>query len=238
MRNRYDCHEKSLKLFLEIIDIDPDMFEARLKISWISLKRGEYELCREVLKYVVESPNANLSQKRRAYTNLSCSHNWDDEDFDNETFAEEYARKGLEIARTSKLLENLGSSLRKQHRIDEAIEIYQELVEMDPNSSARKRLTSLQKKKSFSLNLAPYMKKSGSFSVTSPCRKKPKNNNTAEPMSASVPSSMARSLSNFGTDSAIGRSRGSLFIKKSIKRSVICPSPPPTKFTANDFQFS
>lgn len=71
---RMNNPKKAQKLLEEVIKYDPRHVEARLKLSWCLLKMNSFKYDYDALLMpVAKSDEANLDQKQRAYTNLSCA---------------------------------------------------------------------------------------------------------------------------------------------------------------------
>eukprot|EP01128_Nolandella_sp_AFSM9_P012315 TRINITY_DN9154_c0_g1_i1.p1 TRINITY_DN9154_c0_g1~~TRINITY_DN9154_c0_g1_i1.p1 ORF type:complete len:304 (+),score=75.12 TRINITY_DN9154_c0_g1_i1:100-912(+) len=138
---------KALKKFLEILDLQEDHVEARLKIIWLLLKDKNFRYDFDALMQpVIDSDTATLAQKQRAYTNWSCSISFNPKDkrFNR---AEKLAQAGVDLdgIGTHSLFENLGNALRRQGKLSEASDAFQSAVALNPHSSnALARVKSIQ----------------------------------------------------------------------------------------------
>jgi len=134
MRQRYDNSSESLSLFEEVVELHPLHWEARLKVSWLSIRFTKNERAIEVLLPVVESEETTVLQKQRAYTNLSCAENWKERaDY---TQAEKWARMGIDLDNegTAKLWENLATALKHQNKLEEARQAFKHAIKLNPKS--------------------------------------------------------------------------------------------------------
>jgi len=135
MKLRYENSAESLSLLEEVVNVMPDHWEARLKVSWLSIRFTKNERAIEVLLPVVESSETTDLQKQRAYTNLSCAENWKEKDPDF-TKAVQWARAGiaLDCEGTAKLWENLATALKNQQRLEEARVAFKHAIKLNPKS--------------------------------------------------------------------------------------------------------
>jgi tetratricopeptide (TPR) repeat protein len=148
MKLRYINAAESLVLFEDVVELDSKHWEARLKVSWLSIRFTKNERAIDVLLPVVASTETTLLQKQRAYTNLSCAENWKDKDLANYEEAEKWARTGIDLdgEGTAKLWENLATALKHQSRLEEARIAFKQALKLNPKSiNAIERQASIEK---------------------------------------------------------------------------------------------
>jgi len=135
MKLRYDNSSESLALYEEVVELKPDHWEARLKVSWLSIRFTKSERAIDALLPVVESRETTQLQKQRAFTNLSCAENWKEKD-PNFIKAEQWAREGIALDKegTAKLWENLATALKNQQRLEEARVAFKQAIKLNPKS--------------------------------------------------------------------------------------------------------
>jgi len=135
MRLRYEDNIESLALFEEVLELQPNHWEARMKVSWLCIRFMKNERAIEVLLPLVESSEPTILQKQRAYTNLSCAEDWKKVDPDH-VKAENWARIGIELDHegTSKLWENLATALKSQQKYEEARAAFKHAIKLNPKS--------------------------------------------------------------------------------------------------------
>jgi len=135
MRQRYENSSESLSLFEEVVELQPLHWEARLKVSWLSIRFTKNERAIEALLPVVESEETTVLQKQRAYTNLSCAENWKEKTADYAQ-AEKWARLGIDLDNegTAKLWENLATALKHQNKLEEARQAFKHAIKLNPKS--------------------------------------------------------------------------------------------------------
>jgi len=135
MRQRYENSSESLSLFEEVVELQPLHWEARLKVSWLSIRFTKNERAIEALLPVVESEETTVLQKQRAYTNLSCAENWKEKTADYAQ-AEKWARLGIDLDNegTAKLWENLATALKHQSKLEEARQAFKRAIKLNPKS--------------------------------------------------------------------------------------------------------
>jgi len=135
MKLRYDNSSESLSLFEEVVELQPEHWEARLKVSWLSIRFTKNERAIEALIPVVESSETTMLQKQRAYTNLSCAENWKEKAADY-ALAEKWARSGIALDSdgTAKLWENLATALKHQNKLEEARQAFKHAIKLNPKS--------------------------------------------------------------------------------------------------------
>jgi len=135
MAVRYTHPKRSLDLFMEVIALDPDHWEARIKISWLQIRVNDFLAVMDSVTPVVEpEASSTIEQKQRAYNNIVCSYLFR---FPMDLItAEKVAREGIALdARGNvKLWENLGSALKHQHRYDEARDAFNTALTIEPKS--------------------------------------------------------------------------------------------------------
>jgi len=136
MEIRYSAPDKALQLFEEVVELEPNNWESRLKISWLSIRFIRYDRAIVVLLPVVDSPETTLLQKQRAYSNLSCAENWKPKSYSNNHHAESWARKGIALdgKGTSKLWENLATALKNQNKLEESSDALKQALKIGPKS--------------------------------------------------------------------------------------------------------
>jgi len=147
MRLRYDNSAQSLSLFEEVVTLQPDNWEARLKVSWLSIRFTKNERAIEVLLPIVESLETNFRQKQRAFTNLSCAENWKENNADP-ILAEKWARDGIDIDKegTAMLWENLATALKNQLKLEESLVAFKNALKLNPKSwHAKQRKASIER---------------------------------------------------------------------------------------------
>jgi len=148
MKLRYVNSAESLSLFEDVVELEPNHWEARLKVSWLSIRFTKNERAIEVLLPVIASDETTVLQKQRAYTNLSCAENWKDKEFANYDQAEKWARIGIDLDKegTAKLWENLATALKHQNRLEEARAAFKQALKLNPKSiNAIERQASIEK---------------------------------------------------------------------------------------------
>eukprot|EP01125_Pyxidicula_operculata_P012387 TRINITY_DN406_c0_g1_i1.p1 TRINITY_DN406_c0_g1~~TRINITY_DN406_c0_g1_i1.p1 ORF type:complete len:263 (-),score=45.48 TRINITY_DN406_c0_g1_i1:285-1073(-) len=134
MKNRYESPSVALELFEQVLKHKPDHIEAALKVSWLSIRFGNYFRAKQVLYPIVERQDATDLQKQRACTNLSCSSNW--ENPSNPVEAEKWAWTGIkEYGETAKLWENLATSYKLQGKYEEARQAFKTALKLNPKST-------------------------------------------------------------------------------------------------------
>jgi len=139
METRFKDPMRSRELFKEVLEMDSNHFEARLKLSWHEIRFGNAHCTPGLLEPVVASPTATLEQKQRAYNNLSCA-------FlvmvvPDAVKAEKWAIAGIQLdgRGSPKLWENLGGAYKEQGRLHEAVDAFTKSLLMDPTSKHSKR---------------------------------------------------------------------------------------------------
>jgi len=136
---RYSQPRRSIDLFTEVVALDPKNWEARIKISWLSIRFSEFLALVPIVEPItLPDSGATVEQKQRASNNLVCSYMFRlPMDMVN---AEKYAREGIALDRTGsvKLWENLGSTLKHQGRLVEARDAFNFALTIDPNSDFAK----------------------------------------------------------------------------------------------------
>jgi len=148
MKLRYSNASESLSLFEEAVELDPKHWEARLKVSWLSIRFTKNDRAIETLLPVVNSPETTLLQKQRAYTNLSCAENWKEKEVADYDSAENWARMGIALDGdgSGKLWENLATSLKHQGRLEESRTAFKQALKLNPKSiNAIERQASIEK---------------------------------------------------------------------------------------------
>jgi len=134
METRYKEPARSKELFKEVIAMDPNHYESRLKVSWHEIRFGSTLCIPALLEPVISSPTATLEQKQRAYNNLSCACLVGR--VVDAAGAEKWALAGLRLdgKGTPKLWENLGGAYREQGRLHQALEAFTKSLLIDPSS--------------------------------------------------------------------------------------------------------
>jgi len=146
MDMRYDEPARSLILFEEVVKIQPNHYEACLKISWLTIQLNQYQRVREILQRIVDSNDSTIHQKQRAYNNVSCS--WLFQRPPDFVAAETSAFAGIKVdgKGTNKLWENYAASLKHQGRLEEARDAYANALLLNPMSeNALQRHASVEK---------------------------------------------------------------------------------------------
>jgi len=149
MAIRYTLPNRSMELFLEVVTLDPENFEARIKVSWFRIKQKDFLSFVTLLEPVVHpDSHATPEQRQRAYNNLVCSYMFRfPPDY---SAAEKLARAGIAVDEKGsvKLWENLGIILKETGRYSEARDAFAFALTIDPQSDyAAKILPYLNKGK-------------------------------------------------------------------------------------------
>jgi len=146
MAVRYKEPYRSRDLFAQVVKLDPDNYEARIKISWLDIKFKKLNEVVDILKPVCDAEESTVEQKKRAYNNICCSYMFGKQvDIESASY---YAKKGIEVDNigTDKLWENYGSILMNQHKYMEAREGFTKAVLLEPNSEfAKQKLEQVEK---------------------------------------------------------------------------------------------
>jgi len=134
METRYREPMRSKELFKEVIAMDPNHYESRLKVSWHEIRFGCTQVIPALLEPVISSSTSTLEQKQRAYNNLSCACIVGP--LLNAAGAEKWALAGIRLdgKGTPKLWENLGVAYREQGRLQLSLEAFTKSLLIDPNS--------------------------------------------------------------------------------------------------------
>jgi len=145
---RYTQPRRSLEMFNEVASLEPENYEARIKVSWLSIKFKDFVTYLPLLEAVVHPDSrATPEQRQRAYNNIVCSYMFrPNPDFFT---AEKLVRTGIAIDEKGsvKLWENLGMILKQLGRYSEARDAYQTVLKLDPQSDfAKQMLLTLHKK--------------------------------------------------------------------------------------------
>jgi len=149
MAIRYTLPNRSLELFNEVVTLDPENFEARIKVSWFRIKQKDFLSFIPLLEPVVHpDSHATSEQRQRAYNNLVCSYMFRcPPDYST---SEKLARAGIAVDEKGsvKLWENLGIVLKETGRYSEARDAFLFALTIDPQSDyAAKILPYLNKGK-------------------------------------------------------------------------------------------
>jgi len=134
MEIRYKQPLQSLELLREVLSMDPQHNEARLKSSWLELRLNNYSAVHTILQPVIASQRSTLEQKQRAYNNMTCACLFVSPP--ECTKAEKLALTGIQLDGngTPKLWENYGSALQQQDRLPEALEAFTKSLLLEPES--------------------------------------------------------------------------------------------------------
>jgi len=140
----------SHQLFQEVLTLDSQHWESRIKLSWLEIKFSNYNPIIPLLEPVVASSNTTVEQKQRAYNNMACSHMFRVPP--DMVTAEKFILEGIKLnpSGTVKLYENYGTVLMQTGRLSEAREALRKAVDIDPTSdfalSSLENLKQLEKK--------------------------------------------------------------------------------------------
>jgi len=135
MEVRYKQPNRSRDLFAQVVAMDLDNYEARIKISWLDIRLGKLGQIFAILEPVIKSETSTPEQKKRAYNNICCSFLFNKTHPDIAS-AYIYAKKGLEVddIGSDKLWENYATILINQCKYVEARDALKRAVILEPNS--------------------------------------------------------------------------------------------------------
>jgi tetratricopeptide (TPR) repeat protein len=139
MELRVKNPEKSKALFRQVLELEPEHFEARLKLSWHLLHSERTGEVPGLLEPIISSEKSTVEQKQRAYNNLSCAFLAPDNT--DAPAAEKWAKAGIDTdgTGTTKLWDNLGCAYRKQGKLREALDAFTKSLLMNPKSKHSKQ---------------------------------------------------------------------------------------------------
>jgi len=134
MEVRYKQPHRSRDLFAQVVALDYDNYEARIKISWLDIRLRRMEQIFAMLEPVITSEKSTPEQKKRAYNNICCSFLFCKPVELNSAYI--YAKKGLEVDDfgSDKLWENYASILIHQCKFAEARDALKRALVLEPNS--------------------------------------------------------------------------------------------------------
>jgi len=143
---RYNQPKRSAQLFSDVISIDSNHWESRIKLSWLQIRFNSFTPIIPLLEPVIASQTATVEQKQRAYNNIVCSFLFRlPADIES---AEKFAKEGIALDKNGnpKLWENYGSVLKQQGRFAEAREAFSQACKLDPGSDfAQSNLSNVNK---------------------------------------------------------------------------------------------
>jgi tetratricopeptide (TPR) repeat protein len=149
MAERYTNPPKALELFQEVVSLDKEHHEARIKCSWLMICLKQFSSIISVLQPIINppSPSATSDQLQRAYNNAVCSALFSDTP--DYFLAEKFAREGIRVnpqGNVLKLWEHLGKALQEQGRVAEARDAFNAALAICPDSDyAKSHLKQLPK---------------------------------------------------------------------------------------------
>jgi len=135
MEIRYKQPSRSRDLFAQVVSLEPNNYEARIKISWLDIRLGKMGQIFANLEPVIKSEASTPEQKKRAYNNICCSFLFSKSHPDlNSAYI--YAKKGLEVddIGSDKLWENYATILVHQCKYADARDALKRALILEPTS--------------------------------------------------------------------------------------------------------
>jgi tetratricopeptide (TPR) repeat protein len=142
---------RGMELLKEIISLDENHLEARVKLSFRYVQESEWEAVMEVLTPVIKNVDATILQKQRAFNNLSVACHQNKEMEDHAERAAAYAEEGINLdgIGTYHLWDNYGLAKFKLEKYQDAVICFRRAYDIHPikEFSNKLKLTESKAKK-------------------------------------------------------------------------------------------